>query len=206
MTDAINYGMTIKTEMLPVVVRTITVPDESPIPNVRVYSFVQANDGTVLTGHLAHGWSRYIADCLNQGPFARQISGKGKLLNKIIIPGLPIDHWEGRTIAQAEDGSYRIEETRDFTRQMQRVKRYMSKRYVKMSIGGDVQMQCVFVLPYGCKLQLPNLIATAEKVLFATGVLSSKRYNRVKSVDGSEIIYTNNEDEVSTQIYLRAVE
>jgi hypothetical protein len=100
----------------------------------------------------------------------------------------------------------KIEDSQDFTRTLNRVKRDIKTRGKATKLEGSIHMICEFRILGQKHLKLANLIATTEKLMYAAGVFNGRSYNIVKSVDGSKIVQAANEEDVGTLIHLRAVE
>ena len=204
-TDHLN---SIYNEMLPVRVERVSYPTESG-NSVKTAYYVLSNDGHIISNALPRHWAEYMENKTNSNDLLVKPSvalrKPSKLIASILIKEEPMDHWEGRTARQEADGKIVIECSQDFQRMIKRVKRVKKAKIYggNFPITVPVEMACIFYVPSKRHCNLPNLIATAQKVLYEIGVFKQVSYNIVKSVDKSEIIYSDNPEEWGVQIYLR---
>lgn len=193
---------TVKNELLPIRITT------EYQPGFKALNFLQAADGTNISLGMRREWAEYISRCANQGIGGFWMPEKelGKVILQISWRGAPLDRYMSMEIRKTKNGVYESLYTKEFRNARNRIKTIMSDRPENnrpRRLSGDVHMVCIFVMSRYQRSHLSALLDTVDQLMFDGGLFSPFCYNIVKSTDGSEIVYSEIEDDWRTTVYVR---
>ena len=180
--------------LVPVQINRAYVPKRYNHNELTAAWYLTSATGVVISFGITQSWAEQLATAINNASDQSVVNQpKTDILYRLVVPFDCVKESEGQVFAIGADGipkrkqnfRYRwlVSKTRNG---IQKYRRYKTKK-VDFPITKDVHVLATICVSKSNDGILPQFLSTISKLLVDVGIVSGKRYNRIKSYDGSRV-------------------